>query len=387
MSEEASTPKKPNILLRLLALLVTAALIFGALALVVYRDQLNIDALRRWLNYRSLETSQLGTAVPFSHAGGGRFSMACLDRGVVLASKNGAHYYSFEGEQFSEEILPLQNPVLASGNNVAVVYDVGGTELRLFRNWETAFSLTLPTGNILLSARVNDTGWLAVTAQESGYKGAVTVYDSDYEKVIQVSLSSTFVIDAAISPDCKTVAVVTMGQQDGVFRTSVLFYPVNSTEPSAEVTLGNTTVLDLDYESGQLWVLGERALSIISDQNASLTVWPFSQYYLKGAHLGGNGFACLLLGRYRTGDADLAVTIGADGAVLGQLSSPGSILSLSARGRYIALLHGGTLNIYTQDFTAYATLDGTQNAHTVALIEDGSALLADSQTAWLYLPE
>ena len=29
----------------------------------------------------------------------------------------------------------------------------------------------------LLSARVNDSGWLAVTAQQSGYKGSVTVYN------------------------------------------------------------------------------------------------------------------------------------------------------------------------------------------------------------------
>ena len=42
-------PKRgKNIVLRLLALLVTVALVLGAVALVVFRDQLNIDALRRW---------------------------------------------------------------------------------------------------------------------------------------------------------------------------------------------------------------------------------------------------------------------------------------------------------------------------------------------------
>ena len=39
--------KKPNIFLRLLAFLVTLALVLGALAVVVYRDRLNLDALKR----------------------------------------------------------------------------------------------------------------------------------------------------------------------------------------------------------------------------------------------------------------------------------------------------------------------------------------------------
>ena len=58
MSE--TTPKKQNIILRLLALLVTIALILGALVLVVYRDRLNLDALERWLTYREVETDESG---------------------------------------------------------------------------------------------------------------------------------------------------------------------------------------------------------------------------------------------------------------------------------------------------------------------------------------
>ena len=40
--------KKPNIFVRLLAFLVTLALLLGAVAAVVYRDRLNFDSIRRW---------------------------------------------------------------------------------------------------------------------------------------------------------------------------------------------------------------------------------------------------------------------------------------------------------------------------------------------------
>ena len=95
--QQASNPKKPNILVRLIALLVTAALLLGALALVVYRDRLNLDALARWFEFRDLETSESGEAVPFSHAGGKQASFAYLENGVLLASDTGARYYSFSG--------------------------------------------------------------------------------------------------------------------------------------------------------------------------------------------------------------------------------------------------------------------------------------------------
>ena len=41
---------------------------------------------------------------------------------------------------------------------------------------------------------------------------------------------------------------------------------MDSSEPSATLSLGNLAVLDLDYEAEQLWVLGEdRLLSVAAD--------------------------------------------------------------------------------------------------------------------------
>ena len=189
--QPAKKAKKPNILFRLLALLVTAALVLGALALVVYRDRFNLDAVKRWLAYRSIQTSDTGEAVPFTHAGGDKMSLAYLENGILMSSAAGAHYYSFSGRQYAEEVLSMDNPVLSASSKAGVVYDAGGQSLFLFRGTEEVFDLSLEGDGDLLSARANDSGWLAVTAQRSGYKGAVTVYDASGSEVIQISLSST----------------------------------------------------------------------------------------------------------------------------------------------------------------------------------------------------
>ena len=382
----AKKPKKPNIFARLLILVITGALVAGALLLVIYRDRLNLDAVKRWLAYRSLETSDTGQAAPFTHAGGDKLSFAYLDSGVLLSSSAGAHYYSFSGDPYAEEVQAMDHPVLSASSTAGVIYDAGGQSLFLFRDGQETFHLSLEGGGDLLSARVNDSGWLAVTAQQSGYKGVVTVYNSGGSEVIQIRLSSTFVVDAAVSPDCRTVAVVTMGQEAGVFQSQVLFYPVDQEEPSAQASLEGATVLDLDYEDGQLWVLGEDGLTIVSEDGQETASYSFGRSYLKGCSLGGDGFALLLLGSYRAGSASQAVTVDESGQVVAQLPLSGQILDFDSAGSYCALLSGSTLTIYASDFREYAVLDSTQGARYMKLSSNGSALLADSQQAWLYIP-
>ena len=381
-----SQGKKPNILFRLCALGVTAALMLGALALVVYRDRLNLDNLRRWLTYRALETSETGESPAFSHTGGDKLSVAYLSSGMVTVSATGARYYSLTGEKYGEEVCPMDNPVLTRARGSAVAYDVGGSSLFLFQGGQLIRDLELDSGADLLSARVNDSGWLAVTAQQSGFKGAVTVYDGQQKPVIQIKLSSTFVVDAVLSPDCRTVAVVTMGQQGGVFYSRLLFYPVDREEPSLQVDLGATTVLDLDYEHGQVWVVGEDGLYIVPEDGSEPRVFSYGRSYLKGSCLTGDGFALLLTSRYRTVGATHAVLVNDQAQLTHTLELSGQVLDFDCAGGYCALLTAGKLTIYNRELEQYAALDGIQNTRYVSMASDGSALLSDGQQARLFIP-
>lgn len=388
--KKASAPKrlqKPNIIVRLLALGVTTALVLGALALVVYRDTLNVTALKRWMTYHNMTTSETGESAPFSHAGGDKLSVAYLNSGIVTASAAGAHYYGLDGEPLAEEVRSMENPVLSASHTTAVVYDAGNQTLFSFRNGEKNFSLTLTGSADLLSARPNNSGWLAVTAQQSGYRGAVTVYNSNGSAAIQISLSSTFAVDAAVSPDGRTVAVVTIGQENGAFFSRLLFYPVDQEEPSAQVDLGGITVLDMDYDEDLLWILGEDCLLTITPDGQTVQRYCFSPNYLKGCSLGGDGFALLLVGRYRSGSATQALIVDGSAQVIHSLALTGQVLDYAAAGPYCALLSGSNLSLYNEDLEYFAGLENTQAARKVALTPNGSAVLANDQQAWLYIPQ
>lgn len=389
MKDEVNSPKrvkKPNIVRRAAALAVTAALVLGALALVVYRDRLTPGALRQLLSPG--DAGAAGEAAPFTHAGGDKLSVALLEGGVATVSAAGAHYYSPDGEHLAEEVLSMENPVLAASATTAAAYDAGNQSLFVFRGKEETFSLSLEGGADLLSARPNDSGWLAVTAQQSGYKGAVTVYDRRGEPVIQISLSSTFAVDAAISPDGKTVAVVTIGQESGVFFSRLLLYQVNQTEPFAQLDLGSMAVLDMDFDGEGVWLVGEDRLYIVAltDEGQEIRTCLFSPNYLKGCSLRGDGFAFLLTGRYRSGSADQALRVDSAGQITQSIPLTGQVLDYAAAGNTCALLTGSRLSIYNENLEFIAGVENSRAARKVDLSADGSALLANDQQAWLYIP-
>lgn len=394
MDEKKNTPapkrlKQLNPVFRLLALLATAALVLGAMVLVIYRDTINVDTFKRWMAYRSMETGTTGETVPFSHAGGDKLSVAYLNSGVVTASAAGAHYYGLDGEQLAEEVLSLENPVITASHTTAVVYDAGNQSLFAFRGGEEYFKLSLEGGADLLSARPNEEGWLAVTAQQSGYKGAVTVYDRKGEPVIQISLSSTFAVDAAVSQDGRTVAVVTIGQTGGSFFSRLLLYRVDQMEPFAQVDLGSLTVLDMDFDEGVVWLVGEdRLLTVaLEAEGESVQTYYITPNYLKGCSLGGDGFALLLVGRYRSGGATQALRVNSSAQVVASIPLTGQVLDYAAAGDSFALLTGSQLSIYNAELELYAGVENTRAARKVALAANGSAVLANDQQAWLYIPQ
>lgn len=371
---------------RLLAFLVTAALVLGALAAVVYRDKLNLDFLRRWLTYRSIQTSQTGLAEPFTHGSGDRLDMACLESGFLFSSTAGAHFYSSGGVELASQVTHLEKPVLSTSSRYGAIYDAGGESLFLFGSSHEPFVYSNQDSSGILSARVNNSGWLTVTGLHNHYRGGVTVLNADHKPVITLNFSSAFVTDAILSPDCRTVAVVTISQTDGAFRSTIHFYSTNATEPFATVDLDGFTVLDMDFDSNGLWLLGNSSLVILSPKGEMRGEYPFDPDFLKGYTMDGDGFVCLLLGKYRAGSARALVTIDRDGEVIAQQDLNAQVLSMSASGRYLAVLSGQELNIYTSDLTLYNTLYDTQSARHAAVYNDASVLLADSQEAWLYIP-
>lgn len=387
----APPKKKPNLFFRFLAFLMTLLLLLGAVLLVANRDKLNLDGVRRWFSYHTLKRGDSGQAESFTYDGGSSSSFATLGDGLLVCSNSAIRLYSGSGTLYIDQtVSTMEHPVISHNAKTALVFDSGGQDLFVFSGTEQVFSLSLKAGESILSARLNDAGWMAVTAQESGYKGTVTIYNASYESVLRIKLSSRFISDAIVSPDCKSMVLITLGIDGSQFNSRAEFFTLarseDAVEPDAFASLGNDMPLDLRWKADGVWVLGENAVFLVAPDATITAAYHYTGRYLKGFSLEGDGYVALLLGKYRAGSSADLVVVDATGTVTATKTLNNQIFSLSASGKYISLLSSDRLDIYMPDLSLYNTLETVQGARRVIQRSDGSAMLMSADTAHLYIP-
>lgn len=382
------TPKKkPNPILRLLAFLLTLVLLLGAVALVAYRDRINLDAVKRYFTYRSLERSDSGQIDDFQFDSSGRGGFSSLGDDLLVWSSAGIRLYSSSGVEYLNDALSLLHPVADVRDDAAVVYDAGGTSLRVYADRTQVFSMDTEQGHEILSARMGPGRTLAVVTRETGYKGVVTLYGSDFQPAMAIRISTRYVMDAIPSQDGKTIAVLTVGQSNNAFESTLALYDRTGDEAFAQCSLGNNAILDLGCSGGMFWALGETGLSIVSTNGDTNLTCDYGGAYLKDYSLAGDGYAALLLGKYRAGSSTTLTTVDAKGETIASVDLEDQILDLSASGRYVAVLTASTLTVYTRDLEPYALLDNTMGARNVIQRSDGTAYLVSGETAQLCIPD
>lgn len=123
----------------------------------------------------------------------------------------------------------------------------------------------------------------------------------------------------------------------------------------------------------------------ISDHDGNTVSVDWQNQYLRRYTLSGDGFAAVLLGKYRAGSQAELWVVDQDGTRR-SLALSEQVMSISTAGRYVAVLTGDRLDIYTQELELYSSLKGTKGARTVLLVPDGSAILISAEGAGFYIP-
>jgi len=378
--------KMPRFLVHVTATLIVLAVALCLVAVVAFRDSLNLDSVKRWFTYRSLIRGDSGRAESFAYDGDLTDTFAVLDGDLLVCSRNSISLYSGSGTQYINESVSMDSPVVNTNGSLAVVYDAGGSSLYILGQRTLVWSTNELES--ILSARLNRNGQLTVVTQASGYRGMVTVYDAAYSPIMSVNLTSAFVMDAALSDDGHTLAIVTAGQANGAFSTALELYDMNYAsgeyKPDLTCPLGGGVVLEVRHTAAGVWALGDRGLTVTDHEGMTSGV-SWADKHLRRYTLGGDGFAAALLGRYRAGSqAELWVV-----DETGQrktLALNEQVMSISAAGQYLAVLTGDRLDIYTDQLELYDTLEGTQGARVVLLMADGSAILISADSAGFYIP-
>ena len=368
----------------LLVLLAVAAVVAGIVTAAVLLDRSGFDGLRRSIIYAKAVKDENGCAQLYRYNSDQSGHFASLDGSLVSVSMHQLTVLDEKNRTLYDESVKFQTPSLQSRGGRAVAYDVGGTEVYVLSDKGLVYKLDC-AGEVL-NASLNQKGWLTVVCGESGCKAAVRVYDAEGEAVFAFRSSDRFVMTAALSADSRTLAAVTMGQENGVFASYVVFYRVNSDKEAGRCTLRGSVVYDLTAAGSGFCAVTEEQLCFLSGDGVMTAAYDYGGDYLRRVSVSDDGYAAVLLGRYRTGTQHRIVTVNGEGKELAALEIDAEVASLSAAGRYVAVLTGEELVIYDKQLKPCAQLQEVSQAREVLMRSDGSAVLAGSMAASLYLP-
>lgn len=339
-----------------------------------------LDAVRRYLHYGATANRV------YSYPSSGTSRFACVGDNLLILTESGLRLFGPDGAEVWAQSVRMSEPALSGNGSRVAAWDVGGSELYVMGENGPLMSLTADDGAPFLSARLNENGWLAVTSGRPGYKGAVSVYDANMKLAFEFHSSRRFVTDAYALNDNSRLAAVTLGQEDSVFVSDIVYYRLDRKEAEGDCELPDALAMELEQDGASFCAVCDSCFARLSFDGPAVARYDFGDAWLKEYDLGGDGFAALYLSRYQSGAAGRLVTVDANGNELGSLEMMEEIADISAAGRYVAALYTDRLVVYNQALEVYATLDGAENVQSVVMRPDGSALLLGGTSARLFLP-
>ena len=373
--------KKPR---KWLWLTLIVLVVLGAVAAAVLWDANSFDGLRRSIIYARAEKDETGCAKLYYYENDATSRFAAIDGSLVTVAANQVRLLDERSQVLYQNSVRFLHPDLVSGGGVAVAYDIGGTALYALDSkglrWQQE------TEGELLAVTVNPHGYVTAVYNKSGAKAAVTVWDSNGAAVFTFQSAQRFVMTAALGQDDRTLAAVTMGQEDGKFQSFLVLYHTDSDKMVATTPVDGGVAYALETMQREFCAVTEQGLYLLDSGGELKASYSYGGQFLRRCVVGDGGWAALLLSRYKSGGYASLITVDGDGNELGGCDIDGEVLDISTAGRYVAVLFGDRLTIYDKYLTEVATLPDVSEVRAVLMRADGSAVLAGASGASLYLP-
>lgn len=140
--------------------------------------------------------------------------------------------------------------------------------------------------------------------------------------------------------------------------------------------------MEIRYLSdGKAFAVSKDALRIVKADGGADVIKDYTDKYLTGYSIDSEGVTALILNNYLVGDQGSIIIVDHGGKILGAMDYGRKILSVSAKGDYLAVLFSDSLVIYDRNLEECARFDETVGAEQTIMLADGKVFLITSHSA------
>ncbi len=307
--------------------------------------------------------------LPFEEASSSSYSV--YNDGIAAAKPNKFIYMDSEGNTVWEVVSPINEPVIKTSGDYALIAEKNGTKFCLYVKDKPVYTAEAE-GNII-SASISASGEAALVVEKAYYGGSVEIYNRSGERIFAWNSGSGSVMSAAISPRSRTVAAAVMNTSEQV-KSSVLLFDINQSESYARYDADNCAIFSVEFIGEDLHVTGDNRVLCMNTKGKVEWTAEYSE-----------GELCRMA-KDEQGDT----------AVLLELSNAPQFCYYSAKGRqlysytpdqladYLALSEEIIIFNNGRDILMYDFGSGDIRSYTAAMDVYGLYIMGDSHCAIIY---
>ncbi len=360
---------------RFIAIIVTALVIVSALLLILYRDKIS-----EALSNDGGESDYFLDTEPFTYETGSKQMFSVFGERIAVSSSTGLQLLDSSGKTIIRQVFSMTNPALAITDSSCAFFDVGGKSFRVFKDGEC---LELDRQYPIISVSAGKSGYFAVSEQEPGYKGLVTVFDEGLEPVYKWYSGTGYILDAAVSHDGSCLGVLCLESQGGILR----IFKLNSEDEYASADLGAELFFKLQFfKNGNICILSQNSLRFFDSGGKELSSYSFEGDYLSSYEL-TEEVCALSLSRYMSGNDVYLLSFSSDGSLLATVSLSGEPVSLSSQKQKLVVLCPDEIMVLSRDGRVIENGHVVPGSRAAVMTARGNIYLLSSRYAEKYEPE
>lgn len=213
---------------------------------------------------------------------------------VILGQENGA-FYTDNGVRMRSIQAGYARPTISAGDTRFVLYNRGGTELRVESRSKNLYTQSYPGG--ILLCEMGPGGSLAVVTEDPSYTAQMLVYPSSMEKPLTWKLTSNegMPLCMAFSPNEKKLAAVTLSATDGKTVSRLYLLDRSKQEETLVDTRENSVPLQAEWLGDTLIVAYNNGIAAYQEKKGVVAQFDLNGRTLTDFSMLPNGRMALLL--------------------------------------------------------------------------------------------
>ena len=271
---------------------------------------------------------------------------------TVIDTKKAVAKYTFDHG--------YSNPVIKTSGIYSLLVDQGSTKMRLDNTSENVYENELKgnilcgdvakNGNTVLATLCGDVAknGNTVLATLSGDKLCnVTVYNKSLDKKMSYDLDYGYIVDIAINNSGSKIAFVALNSKNAQLKAKLYTMNVGTSEPKAILDLPNCNVLELKYNSDNLYVVADDYIGIVSNQKKLKTVFECGKINTVCYTFTPNDELVLAYNDYSNSTENKLVRVRAGGNTKSETTVNGNIRYISASPSVVSVLTDSNIVTYS----------------------------------------